>query len=57
MGDGCEVEPGDKRGTVKFVGQAEPLGHGFCVGVQSDEPLGKHDGMYVHSQTMKVMNS
>ncbi|XP_073117786.1 tubulin-folding cofactor B [Elaeis guineensis] len=45
VGDGCEVEPGGKRGVVKFVGQAEALGPGFWVGIQYDEPLGKHDGM------------
>jgi len=45
VGDRCEVEPGAKRGTVKFVGKAEALGRGFWVGVQYDEPLGKHDGM------------
>jgi len=48
VGDRCEVEPGAKRGTVKFVGRAEALGLGFWVGVQYDEPLGKHDCMYVH---------
>lgn len=45
VGDRCEVEPGAKRGVVKYVGRAEPLGPGFWVGVQYDEPLGKHDGM------------
>ncbi|PKI32591.1 hypothetical protein CRG98_046988 [Punica granatum] len=45
VGDRCEVEPGAKRGVVKFVGQAESLAPGFWVGVQYDEPLGKHDGM------------
>jgi len=45
VGDRCEVEPGAKRGTIKFVGRAEALGRGFWVGVQYDEPLGKHDGM------------
>ncbi|KAK6944437.1 Ubiquitin-like domain [Dillenia turbinata] len=44
-GDRCEVEPGEKRGVVKFVGQAETLAPGFWVGIQYDEPLGKHDGM------------
>ena len=39
VGDRCEVEPGAKRGTVKFVGRAEALGRGFWVGVQYDEPL------------------
>ncbi|KAG5549735.1 hypothetical protein RHGRI_014886 [Rhododendron griersonianum] len=45
VGDRCQVEPGEKRGVVKFVGQAEILGPGFWIGVQYDEPLGKHDGM------------
>jgi hypothetical protein len=45
VGDRCEVEPEDKRGVVKFVCLAESLAPGFWVGVQYDEPLGKHDGM------------
>ncbi|KAA8539006.1 hypothetical protein F0562_025698 [Nyssa sinensis] len=45
VGDRCQVEPGEKRGLVKFVGQAETLAPGLWVGVQYDEPLGKHDGM------------
>lgn len=45
VGDRCEVDPGEKRGIVKFVGRAESLALGFWVGVQYDEPLGKHDGM------------
>lgn len=47
VGDRCQVEPGEKRGVVKFVGQAETLRPGFWVGVQYDEPVGKHDGSYV----------
>ncbi|XP_047329127.1 tubulin-folding cofactor B [Impatiens glandulifera] len=45
IGDRCKVEPGEKRGVVKYVGRAENLPHGFWVGVQYDEPLGKNDGM------------
>ncbi|KAK9289740.1 hypothetical protein L1049_007899 [Liquidambar formosana] len=45
VGDRCEVEPGEKRGVIKFVGRAESIAPGFWVGVQYDEPLGKHDGM------------
>ncbi|KAL3715697.1 hypothetical protein ACJRO7_007437 [Eucalyptus globulus] len=45
VGDRCEVEPGAKRGVIKFVGKAESLAPGFWIGVQYDEPLGKHDGM------------
>ena len=47
MGDRCEIDPGEKRGVVKYVGRAESLTPGFWVGVQFDEPFGKHDGMYV----------
>jgi len=45
VGDRCEVDPGGKRGAVMFVGRAETLPPGFWVGVQYDEPIGKHDGM------------
>lgn len=45
VGDRCEVDPGAKRGVVKYVGRAESLAPGFWVGIQYDEPLGKHDGM------------
>ncbi|KAL5720021.1 hypothetical protein ACHQM5_012733 [Ranunculus cassubicifolius] len=45
VGDRCEVEPGEKRGVVKYVGEADNIGSGFWVGVQYDEPLGKHDGL------------
>ncbi|KAG6483138.1 hypothetical protein ZIOFF_059781 [Zingiber officinale] len=45
VGDRCQVDPGEKRGVVKFVGRAEDLGPGFWVGIQYDEPLGKHDGL------------
>lgn len=45
LGDRCEVEPGAKRGVVKFVGKADTVAPGFWVGVHLDEPLGKNDGM------------
>ena len=44
VGARCEVLPGGKRGTVKWVGQAAALPAGYWVGVQLDEPLGKNDG-------------
>ncbi|KAJ6700101.1 TUBULIN FOLDING COFACTOR B [Salix purpurea] len=40
VGDRCEIDPGEKRGVVKYVGRAESLTPGFWVGVQFDEPLG-----------------
>ena len=40
----CSVEPGDRRGEVKFVGcQIEGLPMGYWVGICYDEPLGKND--------------
>jgi len=40
-----QVDPGAKRGEVKFVGQAkEGLPMGYWIGVQYDEPVGKNDG-------------
>lgn len=44
VGSRCEVDPGDRRGEVKFVGQVEGLPGGWWVGVQYDEPVGKNDG-------------
>jgi hypothetical protein len=31
---------------VKFVGKVDTLAAGYWVGVQYDEPVGKHDGVY-----------
>mmetsp|Transcript_23811 Transcript_23811/g.28735 ORF Transcript_23811/g.28735 Transcript_23811/m.28735 type:complete len:286 (-) Transcript_23811:115-972(-) len=45
IGQRCEVQPGGKRGEVKFVGKAgEGLPMGWWIGVQYDEPVGKNDG-------------
>ncbi|KAL0900482.1 hypothetical protein Bca101_084443 [Brassica carinata] len=35
----------DLCANIKYVGRAESLGPGYWVGIQYDEPLGKHDGM------------
>lgn len=43
-GQRCSVDPGERRGEVKYVGPVECLAAGFWVGVQYDEPLGKNDG-------------
>ena len=45
VGMRCSVEPGDKRGEVKYVGPSQgglPLG--WWIGVQYDEPVGKNAG-------------
>ena len=43
-GDRCEVYPGGMRGTVRYVGKVPELHPGYWVGVELDEPQGKHDG-------------
>lgn len=43
-GQRCCVEPGERRGEIKYVGRVEGLAEGFWVGVAFDEPLGKNDG-------------
>lgn len=45
VGQRCEVMPGARRGTVRFVGEiAEIPAGGYWVGVEFDEPLGHNDG-------------
>ena len=47
VGDRCEVSPGGRRGTVKWIGvldeSSASLG-GYWVGVALDEPLGRNNG-------------
>ena len=45
VGDRCQVEPGQRRGQVAFVGEVIGLPSGLWIGVIYDEPVGKHDGM------------
>jgi len=42
--DRCEINPGGKRGAVKFIGKIPAIAPGYWVGVQYDEPVGKNDG-------------
>jgi len=44
VGDRCEVQPGGRRGEVKFVGKVEELKLGYWVGISLDEPVGLNDG-------------
>jgi tubulin-folding cofactor B len=48
VGNRCEVQPGARRGTVKFIGEIvlEEKSKGFWVGVQFDEPLGHNNGCF-----------
>jgi tubulin-folding cofactor B len=43
-GDRCMIFPGDRLGTVKYVGRIPVLKPGYWVGVEYDEPVGKNDG-------------
>jgi len=44
VGDRCEIQPGGRRGEVKFVGKVPELKPGFWVGIALDEPVGINDG-------------
>jgi len=44
VGQRCQVMPGKRRGTVKFVGDVPEIKPGPWVGVQFDEPRGINDG-------------
>ena len=43
VGSRCEVQPGGRRGCVKFCGALEGKEGGWG-GVELDDPLGKNDG-------------
>lgn len=44
-GQRCKLSPGDRRGTVRWVGSGvSGLGPGFWVGVMLDEPVGLSNG-------------
>merc|ERR1711934_989860 len=44
VGERCEVQPGGRRGEVKYAGKVPELNMGFWVGIALDEPVGKGDG-------------
>jgi len=44
VGARCEVQPGKRRGEVRFVGPVPVLGAATWVGVALDEPMGRNDG-------------
>ena len=44
VGARCEVNPGAKRGVVRFVGRCDALPAGFWIGIEFDEPVGMNNG-------------
>lgn len=46
VGNRCRINPGDRRGVVRFVGKMVTFHPGWYVGVELDEPLGKNDGSH-----------
>ncbi|KAH3758143.1 tubulin-folding cofactor B [Pelomyxa schiedti] len=43
IGNRCQVIGTNTRGTVKYIGKVS-FAHGYWIGVELDEPLGKSDG-------------
>ena len=46
VGDRCMLSEDFKKGTVSFVGSVD-FKEGPWIGINLDEPVGKHDGMYI----------
>lgn len=54
VGNRCEVSPGGRRGSIKFIGEVpfeltekqKPTMGGYWIGVQYDEPVGRNDGTF-----------
>ncbi|CAJ1021345.1 Ubiquitin-like domain/CAP-Gly domain containing protein, putative [Leishmania lindenbergi] len=44
VGDRCCCQPGERFGTVRYVGRVAALKPGYWVGVEFDEPVGKSNG-------------
>lgn len=44
VGDRCRVNPGGKRGVVRYVGKVPQAAPGWFIGIELDEPQGKNDG-------------
>ncbi|KAG5503622.1 hypothetical protein JIQ42_05844 [Leishmania sp. Namibia] len=44
VGDRCRCRPGERLGTVRYVGRVAALKPGYWVGVEFDEPVGKTNG-------------
>lgn len=45
VGSRCEVMLGARRGTVRFIGKINELAPGYWVGIEYDEPAGRHNGV------------
>lgn len=43
LGGRCEVEPGARRGEIRYAGHVIGM-KGFWIGIQLDEPQGQNDG-------------
>lgn len=43
VGNRCQVDPGQRRGTVRWTGRL-PGKPGYWIGVELDEPVGSNDG-------------
>merc|ERR1712072_520446 len=44
VGSRCEVNPGGRRGEIKYVGKVGAKANGTMLGIALDEPQGMNDG-------------
>ncbi|CAD8098468.1 unnamed protein product [Paramecium primaurelia] len=44
IGSRCQILQGERRGTVRYVGQVPQMGLGYFIGIELDEPTGTNNG-------------
>ena len=49
----CQVQPGGRRGILRFLGPVPPLDGGIWAGVEFDEPVGRGNGCVRGTQYFK----
>ena len=56
VGQRCELNVGERRGEVKYVGKVQGMGAGYWIGVQLDEPSGDSNGTVKGKKFFETMD-